>query len=55
MSGFKLDRNAVSKLEKDVQNRIDKRTGGIEVGPTLAATAIRDADAERVATAMLGI
>lgn len=38
MSGFKLDRNAVSKLEKDVQNRIDKRTGGIEVGPTLADT-----------------
>ncbi|MGP5082919.1 hypothetical protein ACTXJ8_14200 [Corynebacterium variabile] len=39
MAGFKLDRNALKKLEKDVQKEIDKRTGGgIEVGPTLADT-----------------
>ena len=39
MAGFKLDRNAVRKLEKDVQKNIDKRTGGgVEVGPTLADT-----------------
>lgn len=39
MVGFKLDRYAVSKLEKDVQKKITKQTGGgIEVGPTLADT-----------------
>ena len=39
MAGFELNRNAAKKLQKDVQKKIDKRTGGgIEVGPTLADT-----------------
>lgn len=39
MANFKFDRNAVRKLEKDVQKKIDDRTGGgIKVGPTLADT-----------------
>lgn len=39
MAGFKLDRDAAKKLQKDVQRKIDKRTGGgIVVGQTLADT-----------------
>ena len=39
MAGFELNRNAAKKLQKDVQKKIDKRTGGgTEVGPTLAGT-----------------